>query len=215
MSDFLQYLESKQQSAGAVILAGGLARRMQGIDKGLVEVAGRSMAAWALAAVKPTVHQLVINANRNHDKYGLLGVSVVADNIEGHVGPLAGLSAGITALQCDYVFMCPCDSPFVDGELVSKLGMACSNSQTDIAVAHDGERMQPVFCMVKSEVLTSLNAFLLSGERKIDRWYATLNTEQVDCRQFQASFQNINTEEDRLLAEQQINARDVTPSGTN
>jgi molybdopterin-guanine dinucleotide biosynthesis protein A len=98
-------VENSDAKIGAVILAGGLARRMGGVDKGLVEVAGKPMVKYALDILTPLVHSVVINANRSIEEYQQFGVPVVSDTLTGHQGPLAGLSAGINALQCDYVVM--------------------------------------------------------------------------------------------------------------
>lgn len=197
-------LENKGLSVGAVVLAGGLARRMEGQDKGLIELHGRPMASWVIQAIEPMVHRLVINANRNESLYAALGAPVVADAMEGHLGPLAGLSAGIQALGTDYVFMCPCDSPFIEPDLVNRLGTELVAQEADIAVAHDGERLQPVFSLVAASTSESLLSFLESGERKIDKWYAMQKMIEVDAHQHQLSFRNINTEEERLLAEKEL-----------
>jgi len=202
--DFLHTLNAKQERLGAVVLAGGLARRMGGQDKGLVDVGNRPMASWAVEAVRPQVHHIVINANRNHDAYKAMGCEVVADRHDGHIGPLAGLSAAIHHLDTDYVFMCPCDSPFIDSGLVALLGHACIAEGTDIAVAHDGTRLQPVFCMVHKCCLPSLDAYLESGERKIDRWYASQKMAEVNCDKFADSFRNINTEDERMAATKEV-----------
>jgi len=198
--NFLHTLDEKQQRVGAVVLAGGLARRMGGQDKGLVELGNRPMAGWAVEAIRTQVHQLVINANRNHEAYSGLGCDVVADRHSGHIGPLAGLSAAMHHLDTDYVFMCPCDSPFIDSSLVDLLGHACIGQNSDIAVAHDGVRMQPVFCLAHKRSLSSLDAYLESGERKIDLWYDTMKTVEVDCSTVAVSFRNINTEDERMAA---------------
>jgi len=208
ISSYLQSLDNQQLRVSAVVLAGGLARRMSGQDKGLVEIAGRPMAAWVLDVIRPEVHDIIINANRNHDTYqGIgesVGASVVADRHTGHIGPLAGLSAAMHHSSNQYTFMCPCDSPFLDASLVRALGAACLDQDADVAVAHDGERMQPVFCVVNRRVLSSLDAYLESGERKIDRWYAQVNTVQVDCSASVGSFRNINTEEEREAAQDEM-----------
>jgi len=107
--------DASSHTLGAVILAGGLARRMGGVDKGLVKVAGKPMVQYALDCVQPHVSALVINANRNVDQYSEFGVPVVPDKLAGHQGPLAGLSAGMAAMSSDVVLMCPCDSPFIEG----------------------------------------------------------------------------------------------------
>ena len=213
-----QELRKRGQSFGVVILAGGLARRMGGQDKGLVTLAGRPMVGYALQVVLPLADQCVINANRNRDTYErvaasvvslmhtanpfLSAVQVVADTLPGHLGPLAGLSAGIDSLGTDYVFMCPCDSPFLQAALVERLLHECMADDADIAVAHDGERLQPVFCVVNRRVNTSLNEFLASGQRKIDRWFETIHVKQVNADQYAASFVNVNTDEERSEAEQ-------------
>lgn len=189
-------------ATGAVILCGGLARRMGGQDKGLVLLAGKPMASYAVATVKPMVDRCVINANRNQLLYEKLGVPVVADVHEGHLGPLAGLSAAIEFLNCEHVCMCPCDSPFLQAGLIETLLSGCIEADADIAVAHDGERLQPVFIAVHRRVKPSLDRFLHAGERKIDRWFTQHSTLEVSAREFTESFRNINTKDELKDAEQ-------------
>ena len=194
-------------NVGAVILSGGLARRMGGQDKGLVTLAGKPMAAYALQTLLPLVSQCVINANRNTEAYAELApesVSVIADSRGGHLGPLAGLSAAIAKLSTDYIFMCPCDSPFLQAQLVRELVLHCQQQDADIAAPHDGERLQPVFCVVNRRVSVSLDAFLDSGERKIDRWFAEHQLIEVAARDYADSFRNINTEAELAAAEQDL-----------
>jgi len=195
---------SSTHTLGAVILAGGLARRMGGVDKGLLKVAGKPMVQYALECVQPHVNATVINANRNIEQYSQFGVPVVPDFLEGHQGPLAGLSAGMAAMNSDVVLMCPCDSPFIEEQLVLALLHSFNDSDHDIAVAHDGERLQPVFCAARQSTKRSLDAFLLSGERKIDKWFAAHSVELVNAAAFSNSFVNINTEDERVKAEKKV-----------
>jgi len=191
-------------STGAIILAGGLARRMGGQDKGLITLAGQPMVEHVLQTVKPLVDRCVINANRNLDSYAEFGVPVITDRLTGHLGPLAGLSAGIESLDTDHVLMCPCDSPFLQGELCRALLKACIDEDVDLVVPHDGERVQPVFLAVQRRVKPSLDAFLAAGERKIDRWFDQLTIKQLPAADFCKSFRNINTEEERSRAESEL-----------
>ena len=202
------------------MLAGGLARRMGGVDKGLVALDGRTMIEHVLAAVRPGVDAAVVNANRSLEAYGDIArahdAAVVADRREGHLGPLAGLAAGLHALDTTHAFLCPCDSPFVAPELVARLAAACAEPDVDIAVAHDGERLQPVFCVVRRTVLDSLETFLDAGERKIDAWYAGEAMRAVDCSDLTRSFRNVNTEEEREVAERELagGASDAARAGS-
>ena len=74
-----------------VLLAGGQGRRMGGVDKGLVELHGRPMAAHVLERLAPQVDALLINANQNAERYAEFGHPVFPDEIGGFAGPLAGL----------------------------------------------------------------------------------------------------------------------------
>ncbi|MBX2879128.1 MAG: molybdenum cofactor guanylyltransferase [Granulosicoccus sp.] len=189
---------------GAVILAGGLARRMQGRDKGLILLGETPLVKWVADCVDPQVDELIINANRNQVQYQQFGFPVVNDSKEGHLGPLAGLLTGMQTLTQSRIFMCPCDSPFVPEDMVGRLAQALEQGRADIAVAHDGERMQPVFCLARKSLQTSLLQFLDSGERKIDRWFAAEKMVTVDFADEPTAFLNINTEEERVAVEQSL-----------
>lgn len=194
-------------NVGAVVLAGGLARRMGGQDKGLVKLAGKPMASYALDVLGKLVSRCVINANRNIEAYAQLApssVDVVPDSREGHLGPLAGLCTALETLETDYVLMCPCDSPFLQTELVRALIEQCQQQGADIAVAHDGQRLQPVFSVVHRRVKASLDKFLDAGERKIDRWFLQNNVIEVEASAYTDSFRNINTEQELANAERDL-----------
>ncbi|MEO8718593.1 MAG: NTP transferase domain-containing protein, partial [Burkholderiales bacterium] len=94
-----------------IVLAGGQGRRMGGVDKGLVALHGRPMVSWVLERLAPQVAEIVINANQNLDAYGGLGHRVVADEVGGFAGPLAGLHAGLGAVRGALAVTVPCDSP--------------------------------------------------------------------------------------------------------
>ena len=105
----------------AVVLAGGRATRMGGQDKGLVELAGRPMIAHVLAALAPQVEWILVNANRNLDRYAAFGWPVVRDEDTGFLGPLAGLAAGMRAAATPLVMTSPCDCPMLPPQLAQRL----------------------------------------------------------------------------------------------
>lgn len=179
-----------------LVLAGGQARRMGGIDKGLVELAGRPLIEWVLEVLSPQTGQLLINANRSQSEYAAYGYPVIADTIEGYCGPLAGIAAGLTAADTDYIVTCPCDSPLVPRDLVARLHDQMQKERSDLAVAHNGERLQPVFALLPRDLLPSLEAYLQEGGRKIDRWYEQNKMSVVDFSDRPEAFLNINTPED-------------------
>src|SRR4051812_26064111 len=111
-----------------VILAGGLARRMGGGDKGLVDVGGRAMLAHTIARMKPQVSLLILNANGDPARFAPFGLRVVADGVPGHPGPLAGVLAALDDAAAqpgfEWVAVAPCDAPFLPYDLVAGLHRA-------------------------------------------------------------------------------------------
>ena len=179
-----------------VILAGGLGRRMGGIDKGLQELRGRPMVAWVVERLAPQVDELLINANQHGERYAAFGYRVVPDQIPDFAGPLAGLHAALSAATHPLVATAPCDSPFLPADLISRLFSALTATNADLAVARTFDQPHPVFCLCKREVLPHLTEFLASGGRKIDRWYATLKVVEVAFDDEAEAFENINTKEE-------------------
>ena len=190
-----------------VILAGGQARRMGGQDKGLVMLDGKPMIELIIDILKPQTAKLLINANRNHDLYSRYGLELVADELSGFCGPLAGMASALKIINTGYMVTAPCDSPFIPLDLVHRLSESLKNKSVDISVAHDGERIQPVFCMLKKTLLQSLVDYLVAGDRKIDRWFEQHDFTMVDFSDKPETFENINTHEDVQSALSKLRSR--------
>jgi molybdopterin-guanine dinucleotide biosynthesis protein A len=187
-----------------LVLAGGQGRRMGMVDKGLVELHGKPLVAHVLARLAPQVGALIVNANRNVERYAALGHPVVGDAIGGYAGPLAGLHAGLLATSTPFVATSPCDSPFLPSDLVARLAGAL-DATVDIAVARTFDQPHPVFALVRRDVLPHLARFLDQGGRKIDAWYASLRLTEVAFDDEADAFRNINTPQE--LADSAVSAR--------
>lgn len=187
---------SDSKGITGVILAGGMGRRMGGVDKGLQVLRGRPMVAWVIDRLQPQVGSLIINANQNLERYGQFGCPVVPDRIPDFAGPLAGLHAALSAAQTPLVATAPCDSPFLPEDLIFRLFSALTAADADLAVARTFDQPHPVFCLCKRQVLPHLTEFLESGGRKIDRWYSTLKVVDVAFDDQPEAFENINTRDE-------------------
>lgn len=179
-----------------VVLAGGLGRRMGGVDKGLQVLRGKPLVQWVIERFAPQVDELLINANQNLDRYETLGYRVIRDEIGGFAGPLAGLHRALAEARHERVATVPCDSPFLPRDLVARLSSALDAAGADLAVARTGDQPHPVFCLCRKEVLPGLTAFLAAGGRKIDAWYASLKAVEVPFDDAVAAFSNINTRDE-------------------
>jgi len=184
---------NKQSKVSGVVLAGGLARRMNKRDKGLVHFNNKAMITYALQAMAPVVSELFINANRNIEQYQQFNYPVISDAKDDFAGPLAGVYAALNVCHHDVLLVIPCDSPFITAEGLLTLLDEREHRQADIAVAFDGERIHPVFMAIKKSLKDSLKKYLAQGERKIDRWVEQHNWVKVDFSANPEYFSNINT----------------------
>lgn len=185
------------QQIDAVILAGGMARRMGGNDKGLVKLNGKPMIEHVIERIKPQVKQILINANRNQNHYAALGFRVLSDEDSGYLGPLAGMITALGHTTADYLLVVPCDCPLLPLDLVPRMLTSIEKNGAEMAVASDGKREQPVVLLLKPELRASMKAFLDAGDRKIDFWYAKHHCAVCDFSDQPNAFINVNTPEQK------------------
>ena len=158
-----------------LILAGGRGSRMGGVDKGLQNFRGMPMALHTLMRLAPQVGEVMINANRNLAAYESFGVPVWPDALADYPGPLAGFLTGLERCETGWLLTVPCDSPLFPADLATRLAAAAEAEGAEIAMAagreEDGQvRTQPVFCLLRHDLLESLVRFTHEGGRKIDAW---------------------------------------------
>ena len=163
------------QDITALILAGGRGSRMGGSDKGLQNFRGMPLALHTLVRIQPQVGEVMVNANRNLAAYESFGVQVWPDVLPDYAGPLAGFLTGLERCETPYLVTVPCDTPLFPPDLVARLAEAMEREDAEIAMAaareEDGQvRAQPVFCLLRRELMESLVRFTQEGGRKIDKW---------------------------------------------
>ncbi|MGF1659307.1 MAG: molybdenum cofactor guanylyltransferase MobA [Rubrimonas sp.] len=192
-----------------VILAGGLATRMGGGDKCLIEIAGRSLLARVIDRLAPQCDGLILNANGDPARFSAYGLPVVADGVTGYAGPLAGVLAGMEAAAAqgaDAIVTAAGDTPFFPADLVARLREAAARDGTPLACAaapDDAGKLwdHPTFGLWPTALAGDLRAALDGGLRKILHW-----TDGHGCARavFDGGppdpFFNVNTPEDRAEA---------------
>jgi len=201
--------ERPESPVVGVILAGGLARRMGGGHKGLLEVGGQSLLAHVMDRIAPQVDGLMLNLNTDPADFQAFGLPIVRDVVEGHAGPLAGMLTGMAWARAHYpdarwILSVAADTPFVPHTLVQRLMAVARQERTPLALARSGGRLHPVFALCSLELLEDLQkAVVTEGVRKVMDW---TDRHPVAYADFPVSpfdpFFNINTEADLRAAEE-------------
>jgi molybdenum cofactor guanylyltransferase len=184
---------TQSTAVSGVILAGGLARRMNYQDKGLVLYRNAPLISYAISAMLPLVQTLLINANRSQADYCQFGFQVIADRTASFDGPLAGILAALWHCQTPLLLVMPCDAPLMQTQHLQRLIAKLGETNAEIAVACDGEKIQPVFLALQTRLKQSLENYLHSGERKLLTWIQQHRFEQVDFSGENAIFANLNS----------------------
>jgi molybdenum cofactor guanylyltransferase len=180
----------------SIILSGGRATRMNGVDKGLVLLQNKPLVHHVIERLTPQVDEILISANREIATYQAIGYPVLPDETDDFLGPLAGFLLGLKHSKHEYVLTVPCDSPLLPHDLVQRLYNGMAIALADIAVVASCGDTHPVFCLMKKKVLPSLQAFLENGERKVSAWQKSNHYTEVDFSDCSDAFSNLNTFED-------------------
>lgn len=189
------------------ILAGGLARRMGGGDKGLIRLGGRLVLDHVLDRLKPQVSQVMLNANGDPARFADYGLPVVPDSVEGFAGPLAGVLAGLEwardNTQAEWVATAATDTPFFPVDFVTRMLAAIEAACADMACAASDGRHHPVFGLWPVRLAADLRHALVEEDvRKVDLWTARHKLVAVEfAAEPHDPFFNVNRPEDVEEAE--------------
>jgi len=204
-------MAGRHEVAG-VVLAGGLATRMGGGDKTLIEIAGEPMLSRVTRRLRPQVAALALNANGDPERFAAFDLPVVPDTVPGHAGPLAGILAGMRWARAQapgarYLATVAGDTPFFPADLVERLGQAVGEEEDAIAIAASTTGVHPVFGLWPLRLAEPLERFLDEGEeRKIMAFAERFLTIPVAFEHLDAGgqevdpFFNVNTPEEAKAA---------------
>jgi molybdopterin-guanine dinucleotide biosynthesis protein A len=188
-------IPAEKSKISAVILAGGQARRMGGVDKGLITLDGLPLITWVMDRIAPQVDELFISANRNLSQYHRFGPPVLPDDTPEFLGPLAGLQRVMVAASHPLILCVPCDTPFLPRNLVERLLDALEGNDADMAVPVAAGQVHRAIFLCRKTLLPGLKHFLDSGGRKVGEWQSQLKCNEVIFDAAEA-FLNLNTPEE-------------------
>jgi len=202
----VEKVDLPQRRFPAVILAGGLSRRMGGGDKGLLQLGDRPILGHVIERLRPQVSALALNANGDPSRFAAFGLDVIADSVPDFAGPLAGILAalswaGAIAPQATHVLTTPADTPFLPHDVVARL-QAAIRGPSDSAVAARAGRRHPVVGLWPVRCRDELEkAVRQEGLRKVEAWTDRVNARLVGFDDVTLDpFFNVNTPNDLAAA---------------
>ncbi|SDS82882.1 molybdenum cofactor biosynthesis protein MoaC/molybdenum cofactor guanylyltransferase,TIGR02665 [Pseudomonas oryzae] len=176
-----------------LLLAGGRGQRMGGVDKGLVEFAGRPLIATLSERVQPITDDLIISCNRNAESYALWADQLVMDDSDDFPGPLAGIRAGLAAMRHDWLLVLPCDAPQIDDDLLSAMRHQAAQEPQRPLMLRRGAQLEPLFCMIPRSLQGELERLWQAGERSPMRFLLGADAQVLGCAQDDPRLANLNT----------------------
>lgn len=179
-----------------LILAGGRGQRMNGADKGLMQWQGKTMIEHIIQHIDVPQDKIIISANRNLDSYKNFSNNVISDELNDFQGPLAGILSAMHSCATPYLLCLPCDTPQPPENLLKQLWQGLQQQNKTSALCHDGERLQPLFCLLSCQNKHLLNDFLQQGRRKVHDFMQLIDPAICDFSAQKKSFNNFNCPDD-------------------
>jgi molybdopterin-guanine dinucleotide biosynthesis protein A len=197
---------TKERTLG-LVLAGGLARRMGGGDKALIEIGGRTILDRVLETITPQCDGVILNANGDPSRFARFALPVVSDDIPDFAGPLAGILAGLDWAathrpETAWMVSVPGDCPFLPADLVKRLHAARDAAGTPLACAKSGDWRHPVAGLWPVALRADLRRALVDEDlHKIEIWTARHGIALAEWPDRPVDpFFNVNTPDDRARA---------------
>lgn len=191
-----------RQWCSGLVLSGGRGSRMGGVDKGLVPWGGRPMVEWVCRQMRPLVAELAISCNRNAAIHASFCDRTLSDAHTDYPGPLAGILAGLCSLRGSHLLVAPCDLPAIDLALLGELQQLALAHPGRIAVVRQGDRLQPLLCVLPRTLWAAVESAWAAGERSPSRLWQRLGTCELACREDDPRLLNFNCPEVLLAARQ-------------
>lgn len=186
-----------QADLEAVILAGGQGRRVGYQQKALLCYQGHTVLSQVMQQLSLQVSQIYINANQQRERYLQHSDNVFSDQQTQFLGPLAGMLAAFKTVNKEWLLFVPCDNPTLPKNLVRTLIKAYQQTPAPIIVAHDGQRMQPLYVMMHQSMQPALEMAIENGHLSVMRW---IKAQSFHCANFSdlgpEAFKNLNTRQD-------------------
>ncbi len=195
-----------KNNVASVIMTGGKSRRMNNKNKSFIKLNDIPLITYAIKSISLQSNFIVINANRDINRYNEFGYDVVSDSIKDYPGPLAGVLSGMdwilnSHLKCKWLFTAPTDAPFIPNDIIERLYFSCNKNDKYISLSKSRGIVHPVFALWNVLLVEDLRKSINKGTRKVEDFTINYNPSIVEFSGDIDPFFNINTQEDLKVAQ--------------
>jgi molybdopterin-guanine dinucleotide biosynthesis protein A len=180
----------------AIILAGGLNRRMQGRNKAFLKIDGRTILDRLLFSLKSAFSEILL-VTRQPELYSSYLLRMVKD-IHEERSSLTGIHAGLVHARAAFGFMVPCDIPFLQPDLISLLLNELEPGLDVVVPFYDGH-YQPLCAIYSKRCIPLIEKQLAVSDYKISHLFESVPVKTVPVEKLKTadpdliSFLNVNT----------------------
>lgn len=193
-----------RKNCTGVILAGGRNSRMGGENKAFIKVGGERIIDRTVALFRHFFDDIILVTN-NPSAYTGVDALVVSDIYKNRCS-LAGIHAGLFYAQTPWVFVAPCDNPFLKKEMVA-LVLDHIRPGFNVVIPETAKGLEPLCAAYGKSNLNNIEKNLKEGRLKIRQFFKASHTRKIPEKKILevdpslVSFFNINTPGDITVAE--------------
>jgi molybdopterin-guanine dinucleotide biosynthesis protein A len=182
-----------------VILAGGKATRMNGVNKLLQRFDHEVQLLKIINAFQGYVQEMWINSHRDHAQYGELipDIRCFKDNSAGFLGPLIGMQTAWSHVEADYILFIPCDITDIPQDILPRLHHTLEqNPRSSVVYLNiNGQVLYP-FCLLKHNSLETLNKHLHQQQFSLKHCFNDLSPQTLDIQNAHLTYHSLNSFEE-------------------
>ena len=181
-----------------IILAGGRASRMGGINKAFLEVGGERLIDRTMRVYRPFFREILISTNSPLE-YLEFDARIVTDIHRGK-GPLGGIHAGLLHADCEQAFVSACDMPYLSEAFIGH--MIAQAQGYDLVVPVSANGFESLHAIYSRRCLPVIESQIERGELKVSLLCRKFTTREIpadEIRGFDPEgrlFANLNRPED-------------------
>lgn len=182
-----------------VILAGGKARRMNGVNKLLQQFDDDIQLRKIASRLRHQAHSLWVNSHRDQSLYQQLlpQVRCFSDDESGFLGPVMGMKSAWSHVPSDYVLFVPCDITYIPNHLLARLHLALErNPKAQAAYALLNQQALYPLCLLKRDSLAVLTEQLRLGQLSVRDSLQALHAQAVHFQKRSVFVHSINSFEE-------------------